>query len=82
MTCTHTTKRDRWIPPSDDCGPGDWGYEPGHWEYETVSTTEDIDAGRFKCTQCNLVMYYTGLWRDFWEKGIPCSGSEKVKRNA
>jgi hypothetical protein len=46
----------------------DWGYtEPGHWEYTTVQTTEDIDIGRYRCTQCGEVMYYTGTWRKHWE---------------
>lgn len=42
-------------------------------------TYEDIDIGRFKCTQCGEVGYYTGHWRDFFEKGIPCFGSDRVE---
>lgn len=79
VTCTHTRKTERWL----ESFVNDWGDEEGgEWVYETVNTTVDIDVGRYKCTQCNLVMYYTGHWRNYHEKGIPCFGSEKVKRNA
>ena len=50
------------------------------WSRREVHWTEDIDVGRFRCTRCGKVMYYTGLWRDFWEKGVPCAGSERIKR--
>jgi hypothetical protein len=43
-------------------------------------TNEDLDIGRFRCTQCGEIGYYTGLWRDFYEEGIPCPGSNKVER--
>lgn len=43
-------------------------------------TYEDIDIGRFRCTQCGHVGYYTGHWRRFFEEGIPCPGSERVQR--
>jgi hypothetical protein len=48
----------------------------------TVSTYEDIvpGQGRFRCTQCGHIGYYTGLWRKFWEEGIPCPGSENIQR--
>jgi len=49
-----------------------WSTREEHW-------TEDIDTGRFRCTRCGLVMYYTGLWRDYFEKGIPCPGSDRIK---
>lgn len=64
-TCTHTRERATWVPEEEHF----YGVEPGHWVYETVSTTEDIDTGRFRCTQCGEVMYYTGLWRQHWEGG-------------
>ena len=53
-----------------------------HTEYYRVeySTMEDIDTGRMKCTMCGEIDYYTGQWKDFWEKGIPCLGSDKFKR--
>lgn len=51
--------------------------------YERVenSLMVDIDTGRMKCSACGAIEYYTGQWRDFWEKGIPCLGSEKYTRN-
>jgi hypothetical protein len=64
MSCTHQTTKEFWVDEFEN----DWGYtEPGHWERETVSTTVDIDTGRYKCTQCGEVMYYTGTWRKHWE---------------
>ena len=73
MTCDH--RATRWV----DGGTDDWTGEQLDPVEQTYSTTEDIDTGRFRCTRCGKVMYYTGLWRDFWEKGIPCAGSERVK---
>jgi hypothetical protein len=74
MTCQHT--RGKWVQGGTD----DWTGEDLPDVYIEESTTEDIDTGRFRCTQCGLVMYYTGQWKDFYEKGIPCSGSDRVKR--
>ena len=53
-----------------------------HTEYYRVeySTMEDIDTGRMKCTMCGVIDYYTGQWKDFWEHGKPCLGSDKFKR--
>jgi len=64
MSCTHQRTVDRWVEDED------WHEQHsamGHWERETVSTTVDIDIGRYKCTQCGEVMYYTGTWRKHWE---------------
>lgn len=74
MTCDHTAVR--W----ERGGTDDWTGEDLPDCPVTYSTTEDIDVGRFRCTQCKLVMYYTGLWKDFYEKGVPCAGSERVRR--
>lgn len=76
--------------PAAACDHREWiyprGYEDdwGEWvqpEPYTRSLYEDIDIGRFKCTRCGHIGYYTGLWRDYFEKGIPCPGSDRVKRN-
>lgn len=76
MPCDHKTSR---IEEStwEDSG----GEE--HTTYERVerSTFVDIDTGRMKCSLCGEIDYYTGRWRDFWEKGIPCLGSEKYTHN-
>jgi hypothetical protein len=62
--CNHQYTQSRWVSEYED----DWGTViQGHYEYETVSTTVDIDTGRYKCTQCGEVMYYTGTWRKHWE---------------
>jgi hypothetical protein len=42
----------------------------GEWVYETVSTTVDIDLHRYKCTQCDEIMYYSGRARDYHENGV------------
>ena len=76
MSCDH--KRGRWVRG----GTCHWTGEELPDVYVEESTTEDLDIGRFRCTQCKLVMYYTGLWKDFHEKGIPCAGSEDVNRRA
>lgn len=45
------------------------GYE---WTYLEIST------GRYQCTQCKEMFYYTGLWRDYYEKGIDCFGADRI----
>lgn len=66
MSCKHESRTQRWIPEFEN----DWGYtEPGHWEWETRSTTVDIDLHRYKCTQCGEVMYYSGRAREYYENG-------------
>lgn len=61
--CNHQRRTSRWVEGFWN----DWGYyEEGYWELETVQTTVDIDIGRYKCTQCGEVMYYTGTWRKHW----------------
>lgn len=64
MSCTHSIERSRWVETDYFGDP-----IPGEWQYWTESTTEDIDLGRFRCTQCGKVMYYTGLWREHHEGG-------------
>jgi hypothetical protein len=78
MACTHRTPT-HWEHQEVEVSP--WGdTECQLVEVGGESTTEDIDVGRFRCTQCGEIGYYTGLWRDFWEKGIPCAGSDRVRR--
>lgn len=49
-------------------------YMTGEMRYErtyyTVSTCEDVDTHRYKCTQCGKMFYYSKAASDFWEKGI------------
>lgn len=61
-TCNHQRECERWIPPEHEG-------ESGHWEYWTEGTYEDIDTGRYRCTQCGHIGYYTGLWRAHHEGG-------------
>jgi hypothetical protein len=67
MSCNHQRQTSRWVKTDS------W-YEDssatGEWVHETVYTTVDLDTHRYKCTQCGLVMYYSGRARDYYEKGI------------
>ena len=78
MNCTHEESRFRRIHVVDD-ETGDEYIETQQYSH---SLTEDLDCGRYQCTRCGKVMYYTGLWRDFYEKGIPCPGSDLVSKYA
>lgn len=78
MQCEHTTPI-YWAEELVEISPY------GHTELQLVQrggeyTYEDIDIGRFRCTQCGLIQYYTGHWKKYYEEGIPCSGSEGVPR--
>ena len=78
MTCTHA-EPNTWQWEDVEVSP--WGdTEPRLVEVSGKSHCVDLDVGRYKCTKCGLVMYYTGHWRDYHEKGIPCSGSDGVPR--
>jgi len=78
MTCAHRLP-DRW--EWQDVEVGLFGEtEPQLVQTGGQSTQEDLDTGRFRCSQCGEVGYYTGQWRDFFEKGIPCSGSDRIQR--
>lgn len=64
MSCNHQRTIERWVTVDY------FGEEiDGQWEYETRSTTVDIDLHRYKCTQCNEVMYYSGRAREHYEEG-------------
>lgn len=79
--CTHTRTRSIWVE-NPEYVPGYSDLDsPGHWESTDEYTYEDIDIGRYRCTQCNEVFYYTGKWREFYENGTPCFGSEHITRS-
>lgn len=74
--CTHEKITSRWISEYND-----WtGEYDSYWDDKIESLYEDISLGRFKCTRCGHVGYYTGLWKNYYEKGIPCAGSDQVYR--
>lgn len=73
--CTHTVEHSEWVESENRYT----GEIEGEWFYETRSTCEDFGVGRFRCTQCGWIGYYTGLWKDFYEKGIPCPGSTGIR---
>lgn len=66
-TCTHKIEKCEYIEEHED-RYGD--VVAGHWHWETVSTMDDIDLHRMKCSQCGTIGYYSGAARDFHEKGI------------
>ncbi len=69
MSCNHERTTSRWVTRDY------FGEEiDGVWEYNTVSTTVDIDLHRYKCTQCGLVMYYSGAAREYYETGVDRKG--------
>ena len=70
MSCTHTREHSRWVTKVDDW----YGHETSEWEYTTENTTVDIDLHRYKCTQCNQIMYYSGAAREYYETGVDRKG--------
>ena len=64
MSCRHERTTERWITRDY------FGEEiDGEWQYDTVSTTVDIDLHRYRCTQCGEVFYYSGRAREYYEEG-------------
>lgn len=74
MTCSHTKDDYEKVEYEDEFG------EYVKYYPIKVSAMQDIDTGRMKCTMCGVIEYYTGQWKDFWEHGKPCLGSDKFKR--
>ena len=48
----------------------DWE-EVVYEKWEEVSTFEDIDTHRMKCSICGKIDYYSKSARDHYENGIP-----------
>lgn len=72
VKCDHSITSGSYIDTVND-----WTGEAEQvWQETKKYTYEDMDVGRFKCTQCGLVQYYTGHWKKFFEEGTPCSGSD------
>ena len=69
MSCKHTKTTSCWV--TVNC----FGEETeGEWEYTTESTTIDLDTHRYKCVQCNKIMYYSGAAREYYETGVDRKG--------
>jgi len=66
MTCDHK----RWVYPQPYLNDYAYGEEWITPEPYQESTTRDLDTGRYQCTQCGKIMYYTGRWRDIYEGKI------------
>lgn len=64
--CKHTRELSEWVPCED---PDWWSHGSGEWRVWSESTFADDGPGRFRCTQCGEVGYYTGLWRQHYEGG-------------
>lgn len=78
MSCTHRTP-EHWVWQEVELDSFYCTTEQQLVNIGSVSTQEDLDVGRFRCTQCGEVGYYTGLWRAYHEQGIPCAGSDSVR---
>jgi hypothetical protein len=65
MTCAHETIEDVYVEVDDGYG----GTYP-EWQQRVTRHTVDIDTGRYRCTRCGEVMYYTGTWRQHWTGGV------------
>jgi hypothetical protein len=65
VSCTHERESSQWVEEENRYT----GEVEGRWEWSTQSTTVDIDLHRYKCTQCGLVMYYSGRAREYYEEG-------------
>jgi len=65
--CSHTREvSGHWEDCYDDfTGESDDMWIDGYEE----STTVDIDLHRYKCTQCNKVMYYSSRAKEYYEDG-------------
>lgn len=72
MNCTHAETTGRYVEVEHPIT----GEVEREWEEQTQSLYEDIDVGRFRCTRCGEVGYYTGSWKKFFETGEPCPGSD------
>lgn len=68
MTCTHERQTSEYVREVNDFD----GTDRGRWVYNIVSTTRDIDLHRYRCTQCDTVMYYSGRAREYYERGVRC----------
>ena len=71
-SCSHTITTGSYV----DCVNEYTGAIEQIWQEHTKYTYNDLDVGRFKCTQCGLVQYYTGHWKKFFEEGVSCPGSD------
>ncbi len=80
MDCTHRHP-DRWVPVEVEIGY-DGETEIQHQNVGGQSADVDLDIGRFKCSLCGRIGYYTGQWQRFFEEGIPCVGSDNITRPA
>lgn len=70
MTCDHY-EPGRWEEELlEDWATGEM-YSNGHKWVSGPSLYEDISIGAFKCRGCGHVGYYTGIWREFYERGTP-----------
>ena len=72
MTCNHLIDRSRYVEVEHPIT----GEIEVEWDERKEYTFVDMDVGRFKCTQCGEVQYYTGSWKKFFEEGVPCPGSD------
>ncbi len=73
MSCNHQRETSRWVGGDNWYDDGS-SMHTGHWEYDSVSTTVDLDLHRYKCTQCGEIMYYSGAAREYYQTGVDRKG--------
>lgn len=45
-----------------------------YYRWVTISTLEDVDLHRYKCTKCGEIGYYSGAAKEFYTKGVKSEG--------
>lgn len=69
--CTHTESvSGGWVDNYCVNWDGEIENDPIYEEGWDKPTTVDIDLHRYKCTQCDEIMYYSNKARKFYEEGI------------
>lgn len=71
MPCNHKREASYWVNDYED----DYGtVVDGHWEYKTESTTVDLDTHRYKCVECNEILYYSAAAKEYHQTGVDRKG--------
>lgn len=68
--CDHKREYDVWV---EEEHPWD-GSDTSHWTTHTEYTTVDLDTHRYKCLQCNKVMYYSSAAQEYYTTGVDRKG--------
>lgn len=64
MSCDHWERRPVYVEEEHPYT----GEVEGRWIEEQICLSVDISIGACKCTRCGKIEYYTGAWREYYEK--------------